>query len=217
MGIYVGFDPGGIGAFGWAVLSGKAFPLQLVGCGTADHAQSAFEAARRCAGDKFNAVGIDAPLFWNPAGDRYADQIVRTAITKLGSRGGTVGSVNSLRGACLIQGILVAMMCQQMLDQGSHITEAHPKALLWLLGKATRTHRPDMIALNDLHDYFVMSGTQGANDHERDASLGAISAFAAQTRPSAWQDLFCLDPNPITPLDPSPGYWMPLSLEKPSK
>jgi hypothetical protein len=98
MGTYLGFDPRGSGAFGWAVLSGETFPLHLRGRG---------------AGTTINAVGIDAPLFWNPAADRHADKIVRKAITQLGSLGGTVNSVNALRAACLIRGILVAIICQQ--------------------------------------------------------------------------------------------------------
>jgi predicted nuclease with RNAse H fold len=210
MGIYVGFDPGGIGGFGWAVVSGETLPLRLVGRGIANHAQGAFKAAMDCAGSKVNAVGIDAPLFWNPAGDRHADQLVRNAITRLGSPGGTVGAVNSLRGACLIQGILVAMMCQQKIDKRVSITESHPKALLWLIGKATRERRPSNIALSDLTDYVSGSGMQGASDHERDAVLGAFAAFAMESRRTGWQDLYTLEPNPVTPLDPPPGYWMPI-------
>lgn len=55
MGTYVGFDPGGSGKFGWAVLSGDAPPLRLVGRGIARHAKGAFEAAMECAGTKVNA------------------------------------------------------------------------------------------------------------------------------------------------------------------
>lgn len=209
MGTYLGFDPGGSGKFGWAVVSGETFPLRLVGRGTAHHAQGAFKAATDCAGTKINAVGIDAPLFWNPAGDRRADQKVREAITRLGCPGGTVSSVNSLRGACLIQGILVAMMCQRSAN-GAPITEAHPKALLWLAGKATSARPPVDVAMSDLGEYVVGSKLQGATDHERDAVLGAVAAFAMECRLTGWQDLYALEPHPITPLDPPLGYWMPL-------
>jgi predicted nuclease with RNAse H fold len=166
-----------------------------------------------CAGPKINAVGIDAPLFWNSAGDRAADRTVRRAITRLGSSGGTVSSVNSLRGACLIQGILVAMMCQQKTAKAIPITEAHPKALLWLVGKATAEGRPDSIAMSDLNEYVDVSAIQETSAHERDAVLGAIAAFAMESRLVGWRDLYLLEPNPITPLNPPPGYWMPLSPE----
>jgi len=213
MGIYVGFDPGGIGGFGWAVVSGEKFPLRLIGCGIADHAQGAFNAAMDCAGSKVNAVGIDAPLFWSEAGDRSADRIVRKAITRLGAYGATVIPVNALRGACLIQGILVAMPYRRRLTDRALITESHPKALLWLLGKATPERHPRDLTLNDLNEYVVENGVQGASDHERDAALGAVGAFAAESRLPGWQNLYVLEPNPITPLDPPPGYWMPLNPE----
>lgn len=208
MGTYVGFDPGGVGAFGWAAVSGEAWPLRLVARGIAAHAQSAFDAAMKRAGTKINAVGIDAPLFWIPAGDRHADKTLRKAIKGLGSHGATVQSVNSLRGACLIQGLLVAMLCQK---KGIPLTETHPKALLWLLRLANRERPPGKVAIDDLGDYVVGSGLQGASEHERDAVLSAAAAFAMKSRQVGWQDLYALEPNnPSTLLVPPPGYWMPL-------
>ena len=209
MGIYVGFDPGGIGAFGWAVLSGDVLPLKLKDRGVADHAQGAFRDSRECVRDQIDGVGIDAPLFWSPAGDRNADTSVRRAITKLGSSGGTVGHINSLRGACLIQGMLVALICRRELKQVP-ITESHPKALLWLLGKATENHRPDSVTLGDLGDYVSCGATGPISDHERDAALGAVTSFAAVSKMDGWRDLYPFETNPVTPLNPPPGYWMPI-------
>ncbi len=209
MGIYVGFDPGGIGAFGWAVVSGDTLPLRIMGRGVVDHAQGAFQAAIHCAGERIDGVGIDAPLFWSPAGDRNADQLVRSAITNLGCPGGTVGHVNALRGACLIQGMLVAMKCREKLGQVP-ITESHPKALLWLAGKATRNRRPDVVTSGDLADYVSFNGVGALTDHERDATLGAVSAFSAVSNKNGWRDLYLVETNPVTPLNPPPGYWMPI-------
>jgi hypothetical protein len=135
---------------------------------------------------------------------------VRSAITELGSPSGTVGAVNSLRGACLIQGILVAMMCQQEPDRRIPITESHPKALLWLVRKATPERRPADVVLSNLNEYVVGNNLQGARDDERDAALGAVAAFAMVSRLGGWRDPYALESNPITPLRPPPGYWMPL-------
>jgi predicted nuclease with RNAse H fold len=162
-------------------------------------------------GPKVNAVGIDAPLFWSPSGDRTADQIVRKAVTSLGCSGGTVSSVNSLQGACLIQGMLVAMMCRQRFADGILITEAHPKALLWLLGKATSGLPPRGVMMGDLNEYVAGNIVEGASEHERDAVLGAIAVFAMESQRTGWQDLYSFDS--ITPLNPPPGYWMPLDVE----
>jgi predicted nuclease with RNAse H fold len=209
MGTYLGFDPGGAGRFGWAILSGSGLPLCLVDRGVADHAEGAFTSAMNSAEWRFDAVGIDAPLFWRKDGDRRADQLVREAITQRGCHNATVQSVNSLPGACSIQGMLVALMCQRRDANAMPMTEAHPKALLWLLDKASIERHHDDIALVDLGDYVVGAGVQGASDHERDAVLGAVAAFAMASRLIGWRDLYAIETNAITPLSPAPGYWMP--------
>ena len=215
MGTFLGFDPGGIGAFGWAILAGEQLPLCLVGRGIADHAQGAFNAAMKSA-DKssIKAVGIDAPLYWSAEGDRRADQIVRKAITKLGSSGGTVNAVNSLQGACLVQGMLIALMCREALAPGTPISEAHPKALLWLLGEANAEHHPKEIKMSVLKKYVVGNGIEDASEHERDATLGAVTAFAAIAQLPGWEDLYQVEAEKAstkTLFVPPPMYWMPLN------
>lgn len=210
MSAYLGFDPGGRDGFGWAVLSGEGFPLTLTNRGVTSNAQDAVSRALACAGSEVGSVGIDAPLFWSPTGDRLADQEVRQAITRRGSAGGTVSSVNSLRGACLIQGIMAAILCQRKLGSNTPITEAHPKALLWLLGRATPVRRPTNIVLGDLEELVAGSAVGGANEHERDAALSAIAAYAMESKLSGWIDLFALERDVVTPLAAPPGYWMPL-------
>jgi hypothetical protein len=210
MGIYVGFDPGGFGAFGWAVASGDSLPLKITGHSLANHAQGAFAAAIECASNAIDGIGIDAPLFWNPAGDRLVDQTVRRAIMQLGSHSATVGAINSLQGACLIQGILVAILCQSELARTIPITESHPKALLWLLGLAAKNRKPDALSFRDLHGYVFSVPSELMSEHERDAALGAVAAFAAHSKKDGWQDLYSREINPVTPLKPPPGYWMPV-------
>jgi hypothetical protein len=104
------------------------------------------------------------------------------------------------------------MMCRSTTSNGVSITESHPKALLWLLGKATPKHRPAEIALDELGEYVYVDENKirGASEHERDAVLGAVAAFAMDSRLMGWQDLYPLESNTITPLDPPPAYWMPL-------
>jgi len=207
---YVGFDPGGAGAFGWAIVAGTKLPLVLVARGVANHAQEAARAVLGAVGQKpVMAVGIDAPLFWQPKGDRTSDQLVRNAIIQLGARGGTVNSVNSMRGACLVQGLMVAMLLRMKQSQ-LPITEAHPKALLWLLRCAHSGHPPSTIALNNLQQWMVGKNLAGASDHERDAALGAFSAFAMAQGMAGWQNLYLQEPNPISPLHPPPAYWLPV-------
>ncbi len=210
MAIYIGFDPGGAGAFGWAAASGAQFPLRLVARRIANHAHEAVHSVLVAAGQSpVTAAGIDAPLFWHDQGDRTVDQRLRNAIIQLGAHGGTVNSVNSMRGACLIQGMMAAMLLRTNQKQ-LPITEAHPKALLWLLGIARRGKPSVEIALGDLHDWITGNNIAGASDHERDACLGGISAFAMTQQSKGWQDLYLQEPNPLSPLWPAPQCWLPL-------
>jgi hypothetical protein len=210
MPLYIGFDPGGAGAFGWAVLSGIQLPLFLVARGVSHHADEAVHSVRDTARQSpLAAAGIDAPLFWHGRGDRTVDQRVRSAIIQRGAHAGTVNSVNSMRGACLIQGMMAAMLLRTHQNE-LPITEAHPKALLWLLGIARRGKPSVGIAISDLHDWITGNDVAGASDHEPDACLGAISAFAMTHQTEGWQDLYLQEPNSLGPLRPAPQYWLPL-------
>jgi hypothetical protein len=212
MGFFLGFDPGGrtTEAFGWALLCGEELPLTVINSGTVYDAKGAFDIAISIfegQEDQLTAVGIDAPLFWQPAGGRVVDQMVRNKITGHGSSGSTVNDINSLRGSCLIQGMMTAMLLRRIHSE-LPVTEAHPKALLWLLGVAGPERPLDTILISDLSIY--MTSQKAAGEHERDAALGAVSAFAMVSKLDSWQDLYQNESNPITPLAPPPGYWMPL-------
>jgi len=72
---------------------------------------------------------------------------------------GTVQAVNSLRGACLVQGILTAILLRQRVPE-IHVSESHPKAVLWLLGAATPENPPAAIHLCNLPQ-FTTGSTKG--------------------------------------------------------
>ena len=197
MPIILGFDPGGKGRFGWCVAKDAAsLPIAVVDTDLADDAASAIEQvrARIPNGERVLAAGIDAPLFWPRSGSREVDQIVRDAIAKRGaqSSAGTVQHVNSLRGACLVQGILVAVLLQEQFP-GVSITEAHPKALLHLIDAKSQLKWRD----------------QDLSDHERDAGFGALTAWALVHRPAEWKDLLPQEDSYFSPLVEPLAYWMP--------
>ena len=127
---FLGFDPGGKKAFGWCVLNvaTDSDSAQLIS-GTCSNATEAIAAVSASSDRQPAAVGIDAPMYWSLEGDRRSDQIVRTIVVRLGGQSGMVSHVNSLRGACLAQGILVAVLARAKWPD-SPITESHPKALL---------------------------------------------------------------------------------------
>ena len=158
-------------------------------------------------------AGIDAPLFWSERGNRHVDELVRNAIKKLGapSTGGTVQQINSLRGACLIQGILVTHLLHRRFPEIS-ITESHPKALLYLLGIANRQISHSVVSLSDLSEY--VESDESCSEHERDAILGALTSFAQREKRQGWRNIYDEEKQPVTPFDFQIGYWMPWYLIK---
>ena len=207
--MYLGFDPGGAGTFGWCVLEGDVLPLTVVESGVCNHAHQAISVALEVTGKRtVAAAGIDAPLFWRSDGDRVVDQQLRKQISRLGAHAATVNSINSMRGACLVQGMMTAMLLRQRLGPGVQLTETHPKAGLWLLGIATRPHTPDQVKCSELSAY-MQGDFEQHSEHERDAAFGAMSAFAMNHRLNGWHDLFPVEMDPILTLTQPLGYWMP--------
>lgn len=209
----VGLDPGGARAFGWCVVEdGRKLPLRVRASGVANDAGAAVVAVdEHVAGDAIVAAGIDAPMFWSASGDRRVDAHVRRVICGRGGSSGTVGHVNSLRGACVVQGMIAAMLLRQRYAS-VRLTEAHPKAVLWMLGEATRRRRVRRIAARSLGKYFDLGTRTMKTDHERDAALGALSAWAMCHAASGWENIRARYPEPIgcalAPVE-LVEYWVP--------
>lgn len=188
----VGLDPGGQNAFGWAVLECNEGACKLVASGTTTGVPSVLRSVQQVLTKGPVAVGIDAPLFWAHEGDRRADQAVRRMVCAAGGSPGTVSHINSLRGACLVQGILASVEVHKHWPN-AQLTESHPKALL-LASAAARK--------------FAERLNLGV-EHERDAALAAFSAHALLVRTEYWHDLVKLDENAIFPSGMPVAYWFP--------
>ena len=205
--IFLGFDPGGKGGdkecgnFGWSICQGVAGQFQLLDTGRAKYAE---EVVRRVSrklppNPSVLAAGIEAPMFWHKTGDREVDGFLREEAKLRGCPHpwGTIQAVNSLRGACLVQGILLGKdLCkQQWFD--APITEANSKALRWL--------KPATF-------YYIQRLTEGEgkSDHERDATLAAYGAWAMHKDLYGWRNLLLDERDPIFPLEAQVSYWMPI-------
>lgn len=191
--VLVGFDPGGVNAFGWCVARDSSqLPLAPLATGIASNARAAVAAALAAVpnGEVVAAAGIDAPLLWARSGPRNSDRIVRQAIARAGAPhpAGTVQDINSLRGACLAQGILAALELRDAVSL-LPLTEAHPKALRWLCPHAAAVAAP--------------------SEHERDAVLAAFTAWALVHKPPDWCDLYAEEVPSYTPLASPLSYFMP--------
>jgi predicted nuclease with RNAse H fold len=191
---FVGFDPGGQNAFGWAVLEERDGTFGPLRSGTCSDAQSAFETARANVSVPPVAVGIDSPLFWVATGERKADLEVRAALSKARKPTSTVIHVNSLRGACLVQGALVANLVMENWPNAG-VTEAHPKALAYLW--------PEIRSV--IERLQGMSGSE----HEMDAASAAYAAYMYSIASPGWRDL-ALGDKPVFPKFRTPvAYWFP--------
>lgn len=211
MACLIGFDPGGRGSFGWCVSwYSDALPLKLHDMGVSDHAQGAVEAAFAAVppGQPILAIGVDSPMFWACGNDRRVDQEVRCRIRDLAPQAcATVQSVNSLRGACVVQGILAAILVRDRLA-GIPISESHPKAILWLLREAVSGREPAAIRLGDLSRLFLPD-RRDTSDHERDSAIACLSAWAMVHRPHDWEDIASLEERRYLPVCEPLGYWIP--------
>jgi hypothetical protein len=100
----------------------------------------------------------------------------------MGGRGSTVAHVNSLRGACLVQGVLAAVTLRERWPS-ILITESHPKALLQI--------DPDARPFASLYEF--------STEHERDAAVGAFAAMAYDRRLDGWSDWISFERAPFVP------------------
>ena len=150
-----GADPGGKKAFGVAVLEDDgSYRTSIVS--SVDEALAWFKGSPR-------GVGIDAPMWWSSGsgGDRKADQFIRRTY---GVRSGTVQAANSLKGAVLIQGIMLALRLRERWPS-LPVSETHPKALCKAHG---------WTAWETVAELFGLEG-RPATEHERDALLSAVA------------------------------------------
>ena len=155
---WVGADPGGKGKFGLAFLDETGKQLTCDSVSSVDEAVGKIVSRGAPLG-----IGIDAPMWWSSrkGASRKVDERIRK---KYGIRSGTVQSANSLRGAALVGGAMLAFRIREKFPD-TRITETHPKALLGAFkldgtGFAERFKIP----------------TGWNNEDERDALIGAVCA-----------------------------------------
>jgi hypothetical protein len=193
---FIGFDPGGVARFGWAVLSvGARKSILRVKSGTCGNAIEAISRVEEALDGKPDAVGIDAPLYWTPSTDRHADRVIRRRVIDAGGHGGTVNHVNALQGACLVQGVVAAREAAKKW-RGIAITESHPKALL--------------LICPSLNTFLEKHSPSTASQHERDALIAAYSAWSYSLKWPDWHNLVSdEDGDVFWPSSYKAAYWFP--------
>ena len=201
--IFLGFDPGGKGEgtpknprkFGWSICLDSPCKPRLLSSGTAGYAREVYDQVLEALPGNacVRASGIDAPLFWPlHAWDRQVDLTIRRALIKKGDQTTSVQHINSLAGADLAQGILLAELLRQ-----------------------TPRLRSPKISRGELDDLVQDAGNiQGPDkEHREDAILAAYAAWAMHHQRPGWRNLLIGETPPLY----SPyrekrdiGYWMPI-------
>lgn len=231
--IFLGFDPGGEGNFGWSICQATVGQLEQRSSGVANNAGEVVAAVlgELPTNAHVLAAGIDAPLHWSNTGSRKIDSVIRKAIKEAASGkvkptpSGTVIEINALRGACLVEGILLG---KELLRRKPRIriTEAHPKALLVLLWlkqytpgelrqfkKQKCVHKEASLWLRQCAPERLRQFGKAETEHQRDAGLAAYAAWCMHREELGWSDLFERQEDKqerVIPLGTPVSYWMPI-------
>lgn len=203
--LVAGFDPGGKNSFGWCVaevLPKRTIRVvttkQSVGAGLASNADEAFGKAHKVikdSGGTLLAAGIDAPLTWaRNGGQREADKRISKRFKS------SAQAVNSLWGACLVQGFLLAKTLEEKYPD-CLITETNPKPL-WEYLKQT-------LGIKTARKLCDTSWEKGEPDHIHDAIVSAWAAAAAKAQTGGC-DLYSLkDEVEVHRILDNAVYWWP--------
>ena len=225
--LFLGFDPGGAhvssckGHFGWSIcqeVDGSLQPCPITGL--AKDAWDAINQANceiniRYPQGNFHvmAAGIDAPLLWNKRGDkkgyRKAEVILRKVLRETKGPRKSVVAPNGLYGSVGMQGPLLARHLNEKWDL--LITESHPKVFRHLL---SRVNQPYLVQTANCLTGGLSNRKSCEKGHENDATLGAMSAWAAIRcrRYPCWKNLYKGDPNLFNPSGIPVSYWMPIPV-----
>ena len=227
-GIILGFDPGGAGNFGWSVCVTRNGRLQKpVQTCVANDALSALRAVEDYIStdsalreSRVLAAGIDAPMFWSRKGNRYVEEYLQSQLKSAGIKTSSILKVNSLWGAVVVQGALLAKYLSETWNL--KITESHPGVLRHLLHcdagleiiRRLTSHLHD--CPRNGKDCSCGCKNKGGHQpncdvggHRRDATLAAISAWAMIHQQDGWEDLYEREPQPVQPFNTPVAYWMP--------
>lgn len=171
-GTIIGYDPGGNGCHGLAVLGLNNGSIQEATTKTLDNAEEVIKTAQE--ERSLVALGVDALTCWSTgaSGWRPADRWLREKYREVQN---SVVSPNGLYGSMVLNGMAVVLSLR---NQRPHllITETHPKLLFWFL----RREKYDYENKKNLMDKTLVTSLglriSPANEHEWDS---AASAFAA--------------------------------------
>lgn len=206
-GRYIGYDPGGDGKHGVAILEmagGKPVSLRTALLKTTEEVIGWI----RGNGEQIHGLGIDTLTCWSsgPSGWRPADRWLRKRYPEVR---GSIASSNSLYGAMAVNGMSALVALRAMLPD-LLITETHPKVLHWHLRRAKYDFAASRAEMEQYLADELGCSIVTASDHEWDAGISAVAAFRGAA--GQWTlDLHALTPSPgeriLQPCGPTKYFW----------
>lgn len=191
--LYAGYDPGGNGTHGVAVINIKkqAEIGNVVDCNVVQDMKSAWAWFSKFEG--ISAFGIDTLLAWSEDGQRSCDDFLRKRYGGVnGNRGvvspSTVIPQNSLYSAMTING---AMLAKRASEAGYNCYESHPKLLINILD----LRKPENKSIFDTYTAKIEGSSLGSKKQQKmadDTADAIVAAWcAAQGHLKNWKrDLF---------------------------
>lgn len=204
---FIGYDPGGNGAHGLAVLTVDAHRVVDFSHATVDTAQQAIEAFKACRVAP-TVLGIDTLTCWStgPSGWRPADRWLRARYPDVVH---SVVAANSMFGAMAINGGAVIQSLRSHWPKLG-ITEVHPKVLYRAMSgtKYDAEHRGQ--AMCEWLGSQLGCEVMVSNDHVWDALLCAFAAWQGFT--GKWKRNLHKEPlvdgeTLVHPFGPSRFWW----------
>ena len=172
-GCIFGYDPGGDGKHGVAVLhlrDGLLTSLETQTLPTTETVINHFSTLSNVL-----AIGIDTLTCWStgPGGWRPADRWLRKKYPKVGA---SVVTPNGLFGSMGLNGPAVLLECQA-LNPSVVVTETHPKVLHWHLSGQLYDYATDHVRMKVLLASLLNVSVETDSDHAWDAALSAFAAL----------------------------------------
>ncbi|MQG75905.1 MAG: DUF429 domain-containing protein [SAR202 cluster bacterium] len=211
MDIFIGYDPGGNGKHGVALLEVGSTDERKLKVYTGKYGFEVVDWIRDNCSMTPMAIGIDTLLTWDlsTSGWRQADLALRERYPVVRS---SVASPNSLYGSMSIQGAALALAIRALWPS-IVITETHPKVLYHALSNHKHDWRNAATEMTGwLFQEFGILPMDIEDDHQWDAAISAVAAYQGYI--GIWEmDLVSLADDFIFPV-PETKYFWPETINK---
>lgn len=202
----LGYDPGGDGKHGVAVLhlkNGLPTEIETRTLATSEAAIEYFVGLKNV-----RAFGIDTLTCWStgPGGWRPADRWLRRRYPRVAH---SVVTPNGLFGSMGLNGPAVLLECRAV-NPSLITTETHPKVLHWHLAERRYDYDGEHSRMTELLSGLLHIPVETTTDHAWDAALSAYAAYKGTC--GDWDfDLHCLPREPnervVWPCGPTHYFW----------